>query len=414
MGFFTNIFKREASSSGSNSQKKETGGSSVPSRRVYINDAGKALEVAAFNHAVNLRSTTAARAVLWFERKTPAGTWEPFVRGSEEYRHLNWLLNVRPNDRMTALQAWKRVYELRDLEGSAGLLLVRTDGGRIDSIIPVSLTWNTLNNTYAARSDEFCKSWSNVSSMDVIVIRGRYCPGYVNGRSMADMMRRTLSLAATAEAMCLDVVSKGGTFKAIIKQEESLTGLQGLASLNDEEMQRHTNTLSEQMADGKDFLYDSSAASITPITQSFQDLQIDLQRAKTIEDIARFMDVPLPLMYCSTNAVYKSIDDAWHTFKQLTIDPMLEDVRQELTAKLLTEAEGDRFRFRFDTTFLCLDSDANKATTARNKVDGGIVTVNEARRDLGLPPVPGGDTLRQPRQEPATPQAEPGKEDDNA
>ncbi len=415
MGFFTNIFKREASSSGSKPQKKETGGSAVPSRRIYINNAGKALEVAAFNHAVNLRSTTAARAVLWFERKTPAGTWEPFTKGSEEYRHLNWLLNVRPNDRMTALEAWKRVYELRDLKGCAGLMLMRTQGGSVDSIVPVSLTWNVLSNTYTASSEEYGKSWPNVPSADLIVVRGRYSPGYAAGRSMVDFMQRTLSLAATSENMCLDVVSKGGTFKAIIKQEESLTGLQGLAGLNDEEMQRHTDTLSEQMADGKDFLYDSSAASITPITQSFQDLQIDLQRAKTIEDIARFMDVPLPLMYCSTNAVYKSIDDAWHTFRQLTIDPMLEEVRQELTAKLLTESEGDRFRFRFDTSALCLDSDNNKATTARSMVDGGLATVNEARRHLGLPPVADGDTLRQPRQEPAASQAQKqGKEDDDA
>lgn len=393
MDFFKNIFRREADRSPA-PKKKEAGGGSVPSRRIYINNAGKALEVAAFNHAVNLRSTTAARASLWFERKTPAGTWEPFTKGSEEYRHLNWLLNVRPNDRMTALQCWKRVYELRDLEGCAGLLL-RKNAGSVDSIVPVSLSWNMTDNTYTATSYEYGKTWMKVGSDEVIVVRGPYSPGYDNGRSMVNMMRNTLSLAATAEAMCLDVVSKGGTFKAIIKQEESLTGLQGLATIDDEEMQKHTDTLSEQMADGKDFLYDSSAASITPITQSFQDLQIDSQRNKTIEDIARFMGIPLPLMFCSTNAVYKSIDDAWHTFKQLTIDPMLEEVRQELTAKLLTESEGDRFRFRFDTSALCLDSDSNKATTARTKVEAGIMTVNEARSGFGLPPVPGGDTLSQ-------------------
>lgn len=409
MGILTRIFRREAEDSPAKT-KPEGQGSSVPSRRVFAGTPGKALEVAAFNHAVSLRSNTAARATLNFERLTAAGTWEAFCKGSEEYRHLNWLLSVQPNDRMTALQAWRRFYELRDLEGCSGMLLLRNRiSARIESIVPVSLSWNMVNNTYLARSVEYGKTWPEVPAQDLIILRGPYTPNFPNGCPMPVMMKNTLSLAATAEAMCLDVVSKGGTFKAIIKQELGTSGLQGLANFADSEMQAQSESLSDQMADGKDFLYDSSAATITPITQSFQDLQIDSQRTKTIEDIARFMGVPLPLMFCSTNAVYKSIDDAWHTFRQLTIEPMWEEVRQELTAKLLSESETDRFRFRFESSVLCLDTDASKATTAKTKYLAGLATVNEMRRDLGLSPVADGNTLLKPEPDKAG-----GNTDDNS
>lgn len=383
MGIFGRILWRRETETPAEGKVQEKGGT-VPSRRVFVNSEMRAMQVDAFFHAVDLRSTTAARARLVFERYHSASDrWEEFSKGNSEYRHLNWVLRVRPNDRMTALQAWKRMYELRDIHGLAGMLILRDAAGQVASLVPVELTWNAVDNTYSASSEEYAKTWMKVASQDVIVVRGTATKGYPQGRSMIDFCQRTLSLAATAEDMCLDVVSKGGTFRAIIKQEETISGLQGLARLDDKEVEANTDSLAQQMSEGKDFIYDSSAASITPITQSFQDLQVDLQRNKAIEGIARFMKVPLPLMFCATNAVYKSIDDAWHTFKMLTVEPMLDEVVQEMTAKLLTEHD-DQFRFRFDISGLCLDSDKGKAETAQIYVASGVKTVNEVRKEMGM------------------------------
>lgn len=382
MGLFNFVRRRESACK--EAGKESDKGATVPSRRVWVNSADRAMQVAAFNHAVGLRSRTAAMAVLRFERRLPDGRWEEFSKGSQEYRHLNWLLQVRPNSRMTACQMWTRLHLLRDLKGSGGILIERA-GGRIQSLIPVSVEWNRLDDTYTATSDEFCRSWTNVPPGDIIVVRNMPVPGWPSGRSLQHYAANTLSLAATAESMCLDVVSKGGTFKAIVRQEEQMSGLQGIGRLNDNEMRQNADTLSEQFADGKDFLYDPAAATITPITQSFQDLQVDLQRSKAVEDIARFCGVPLPLMFCSTNAVYKSIDDAWHTFLVLTIVPLLTELEQAMDGTLLSEHDHGMFRFRFDTSALCLDSDKSKAETAQIYVNSGIKTPDEVRASMGLP-----------------------------
>ena len=378
MGLFDFFGKREAQKA---KQQQQNGGAVVPSRRVFVNNGDRAMKVGAFYHALDLRATTAARATLKYERYT-GGKWQENDYGSN--RRLNWLLQVRPNELMTADQMWKSVFRMRDVEGSAGIY-IDEKGGEIERLVPVHLTWDPVGFKYTIQSDEFVSlSGKTVSADKVVVLKGVVTPGWPLGRSLLHYAKETLSLAATAESLCLDVMSKGGTFRAIVKQEQQISGLQGLSNLDDKEVKKNTDSISEQFAEGKDFIFDPSASNVTPITQSFQDLQVDLQRNKAIEDIARFTGVPLPLMFCATNAVYKSIDDAWHTFLELTIKPLLEEVEQELNAKLLTPGDHGSWRFRFDTGHLCLDSDKSKAETAQIYVASGVKTVNEVREELNL------------------------------
>ena len=393
MGLF-DFLKREQS-------KAPTGqntGASVPQRRIVINNGDSAQQVAAFFHAIELRATTAARACLRYERLVD-DKWEQFSYGDNN--RLNWLLQVRPNALMTSIQMWKLAFRMRDLEGSAGIY-IRYEGERVMELIPVHLTWSRNNNTFKCVSDEFSRQWDNVPAEHVIILKGIVTPGYPLGRSILHYAKQTLSTAATAESLCLDVMSKGGTFKAIVKQEQQINGLQGLATLDDKEAEKNTDNIGEQFAEGKDFIYDPSASQITPITQSFQDLQVDLQRNKAIEDIARFTGVPLPLMFCATNAVYKSIDDAWHTFKTLTIEPLLEEVEQELNSKILSDKDFGKFRFRFDTSALCLDSDKGKAEVAQIYINAGVKTRDEVRQELNLAPLGNNDPTPTPTQEGGT------------
>ena len=378
MGWYGFFGKREAQEA---EQQQRNAGAVVPSRRVFVNNGDRAMKVGAFYHALDLRATTAARATLKYERYA-GGKWQENDYGSN--RRLNWLLQVRPNELMTADQMWKLAFRMRDVEGCAGIYLDEK-GGEIERMVPVHLTWDPTNFKYTIQSDEFISlTGKTVSADKVVVLKGVVTPGWPLGRSLLHYAKETLSLAATAESLCLDVMSKGGTFRAIVKQEQQISGLQGLSNLDDNEVKKNTDSISEQFAEGKDFIFDPSASNVTPITQSFQDLQVDLQRNKAIEDIARFTGVPLPLMFCATNAVYKSIDDAWHTFLELTIKPLLEEVEQELNAKLLTPGEHGSWRFRFDTGHLCLDSDKSKAETAQIYVASGVKTVNEVREELNL------------------------------
>jgi HK97 family phage portal protein len=232
-----------------------------------------------------------------------------------------------------------------------------------------------------------------VDARDAIVIKAMATADRPEGASMLLYAVRTLSLGATAEQFALDTMSKGGTFKGILKQESVVSGVPGIDTITDKEAKKAANSIQDQWDAGADIATDPSAGNLQQVSQSFQDLQIPTIMDKGVEAVARVFGIPLPLMYTSTNAVYKSVDDAWHTFYTLTIQPMLEDVELEFNGKLLNQ-EDKIIRFKFDSRCLCLDSDKSKAETNNIYVAGGIMTPNEARARLGLPPIEGGDRLR--------------------
>lgn len=390
MGLFDFLQKREVQTVGAEDEKPKQEGASVRAKTVHVGHGESVLQLNAVLHAINLRATTAARAVMEYQRKK-GGEWVRFDENNVEARRLNWLLNVKPNSRMNARQMWETFWRIRDIHGVAALRLVKVDGELV-AIHPCRASYIQISNEWQLTSSEFNYT-KTVPDSECIISRAMTTELRPEGVSLLHYCGRMLNLNATAEQLALDTMSKGGTFKGIMKQESAVAGLAGLDTITDTEAKKAANSIQEQWDAGADIATDPSAGNLQQVSQSFQDLQIPTIMDKGVEAVARVFGIPLPLMYTSTNAVYKSVDDAWHTFYTLTIQPMLEDVELEFNGKLLNQ-EDRIVRFKFDSRCLCLDSDKSKAETHNIYVAGGIMTPNEARARMGLPPIEGGDKLR--------------------
>jgi len=391
-------FKRESTS---DSQKTIQSGAQVRVNRVYAS-TNNCMNVAAFFHAIDLRAKTSAKAQLklqTFDRARKVwGDDIKYVTSAEYLRRLNYLLTVKPNRLMNARQMWQRVSVMRDLLGCAGIYLTRF-GGEIQEAWPVRVNFTGDDQFVNVTSDDMHTSWVNVDVNDVLLLHGPTDAYDYHGTSLTKRLEQALSLDLTAEAFALEVMAKGGTFKAIVKQEGTVDPLAAVRGYNDQEVKENVESIEDQFRNGKDLVYDPSAVQLFQIQQSFQDLQVNLIRNSVTESVARVCQVPLPLMFYSTNAVYKSIDDAFHTFVELTIKPLLEEVEQELNSKVLTYDDYGYMRFKFDCECLCLDSDNTKAQAAATRKNAGITTANEERRKLGMEAHPEGDNI-QPTKEP--------------
>lgn len=360
----------------------------VVNRTVTVNP-NTAVLVAAYSHALALRAETFSRGVLEYQTHDRIGdVWRKATYGDK--RNLNYLLHVRPNERQNARQMWTAASIIRD-NSETGTCCIYAPGltyGEVRALYPCRGAWNYLDNTYTLTSAEHQIS-ATVPASECIVLRNCY------GKSMATILSRSLSLAATCDQFSTETLGKGGTFRAIVRQEAQQSPLMDLASLDDEQVQTNVDNIAKQLREQADLIYDPTASQITPITQSFQDLQAVQLKASAVEDVARVMRVPLPLMFVNSNAVYKSIDDAWHTFRELTIQPMWEELAQEFNGKFLVSDDYGKSRFWVNGRHLCLDSDKGKADTIGVLVASGIVAPNEARHLYNLPPVDGGDKLSQ-------------------
>lgn len=407
MGLFNFTRKREAVAELPQQQveeKKKDGANGKIKANVVSIGAENAGTVAAFSHAIDLRAKTFARGVLELQMRTPEGTWRKCLGG--DFNKLHYLLQVRPNIYQSAAQMWEMASRIADLSNSGlcGIWAPGLSTGNIRTLIPCTATWQETTNTYILNNVKMNVCSIAVKAEDVILVGNGY------GRSLIDLLISTLELSATADKFNRDTLAKGGTFKAIVKQETSSSVLQGMDALDDTEVEANFDEINRQFKEGNDFIYDPSAAQITQISQSFQDLQLPNTKDGCIGDIARVCGIPLPLMFLSTNAVYKSIDDAWHTFKELTMQPKWDALEQELGGKYLNWLDYDKFRFHVLSDSLCLDSDKSRAERLNILVGGGIITPNEARFDLNLGNIAGGDTLREPKAA-KTPSGEKGGEE---
>lgn len=369
--------------------KAEEAAAKVRQHSVSIH-SGNADTVAAFSRAIDLRARTFASGVIEYQQFN-GKNWAKAMRG--ENRSLNYLLNLKPNSMQNAREMWEMASRISDLSHN-GICAVWAPGmsdGNIIGLYPCTADWLSATNEYTVNNAELNIGAHVVPADDVILIRNGY------GKSMVNILRRQLEIGATAEEFTKKTFAKGGTFKAIVKQETASASLSGLDGLDDEEVANNFKDINRQFAEDNDFVYDPSASQLFQIQQSFQDLQINMSHDHVTHSVAMVTGTPQPLLFQNTNAVYKNTDDAFHVFTGMTLRPRWDAVTMELNSKYIGEAWFDKRRFHVNTDALCLDSDKSRADTFSVLINAGVMTRNEVRALYNLPPVEGGDTLSEPK-----------------
>src|SRR5581483_4168774 len=124
------------------------------------------------------------------------------------------------------------------------------------------------------------------------------------------------------------------------------------------------------------------------LSHSFGDLASLAEYGKTKEDIANAFHVPLSYLVSDTNLANLQAAERQHL--ALAIRPRLQRRDQKLNERLLPlyESTGRLFVASADPT----PADA-ELLLKQQIVDlkYGVLTINEARQERGLPPVPWGD-----------------------
>ena len=130
--------------------------------------------------------------------------------------------------------------------------------------------------------------------------------------------------------------------------------------------------------------------AITP-----DDAKLIESRAFSIDDVCRILRVPPHMVYNLGRATWGNAEQMGREVVQYSLASWLRKIEQEMTVKLLSEAEISRGLYVYCNTRALLRGDPKaEADTLLAKVSGGLMTQNEARALMELPPVPGGDVLR--------------------
>ena len=121
----------------------------------------------------------------------------------------------------------------------------------------------------------------------------------------------------------------------------------------------------------------------------------------SLEGVARVYGVPLPLLEDFGDATYNNVREARRMFWEKTVVPELRflegEINEGLLPKLGRQADGLQVAFDLSSIEALGETETERTGRQVELVDAGILTINEVRRERGLPDVGWGDAWAGPR-----------------
>lgn len=130
--------------------------------------------------------------------------------------------------------------------------------------------------------------------------------------------------------------------------------------------------------------------SFEKITMSAADSQLLQAREFNVIEIARYFGVNPVKLFDLSKSSYSTVEATQLSFLTDTLAPLLEKMETEIEYKLF----GDDVDVEFDINRLLRADKATQSARLTQLVQGGIMSPNEARAELSLPPVDGGDEVQ--------------------
>ena len=397
---FRAVRKREAEVPGvpsstmpADSKQGESG--SYQERIVYARSPETACSVSAVYRATKLLGDTMAVMPVQYRKKDfEGGNFVQDMRGLG--RRLNYLLQEEANPIMTATDLWRLVeinrlmlgnafvyIERDEFEFPAALYLVRTCGYNINSATYTSVEYLTEHG-YEVKT--------NVPAKDVMHFPNTF--RYPNGWGIPTLLYayETLTLNKTLKSQALDTAAKGGRVKGFISEQPPASGYSPISQglFDPKESDAYAKEINNRVYT-QDIVSLRALDKFTPTSMTSQDMQMAEQMGITYDDIARFWGVPRPLLMLDTNSHYNDYQNATMEFHTRTILPQKTSNEKEIARKLIGMKDyGTRDIHICEDPLMVMDPE-RRAKVAQLKMQAGLCTVNEARRDFDMPAVEDGD-----------------------
>lgn len=209
----------------------------------------------------------------------------------------------------------------------------------------------------------------------------------VNGRAVPFYARKAINLATSAENAAFNYFDSGCAISGILKSNKPLSTQQKIdikSSWNQAHVQGEPNGLAV-LGNDLDFQQIGANSSESQLLES---------RKYSVREIARFLGIPPELLGDEVNKAYNSLSEACDALITFTLMPFIMILEDEFNRKCLKPSERMIYHIDFKEEDLRMPDETAQAQALNSLVAGGIMTPNEARKLLGLPALPEGDSLK--------------------
>ena len=407
--FFINMFRKREAPAASPAGVPGVPSSTMPpelakveggdyaERIVPVRTPEAACSVSAVYRAVTLRGDTMSVMPVQYRKKDfERDNFIQDMRGLG--RRINYLLQEEANPIMSAPDLWNLVELNRTLTGNGFVYIERDEFGfPLHLWLVKSCGYNINTATYASivfLTDKGYRTEVNVPTSDVLHFPNNF--RYPNGWGKSTLLYafEALTLNRTLRSQALDTAAKGGRIKGIINEKQPQgdgVGTLAYGLLNQGEVQKTAQEMQKKFYSGHDIVSMHGLESFQNLSMTAQDMQMLEQLGITYDDVARYWGVPRPLLMLDTNSHYNDYQNATMEFHTRTILPLKNRNEKEIARKLIGMKDyGTRDIHICEDPLMVMDPE-RRAKVAQLKMQAGLCTVNEARRDFDMPAVEDGD-----------------------
>ena len=356
---------------------------------VVVN-AQTAMRVPAVAAAVNLIAgaigTLPARIIRTVDGSKETATDHPAAR----------LVATAANDRVSAGALRQRLALDALLHGN-GFAFANRVGGRVVEILrldphAVSIQLDPMTGEAIYRST--VDKARILDPRDVIHIPAPVSFDGVTGVSPITLAREAIGVAITMEQRAARLFGTSARPAGIIEMPENIgeDAIRNMKASWEAAQGGAENS-------GKTPVLHSGAKFHSLAFESVDSQFVELRKEQTVE-IARAFGVPATMLFELSGGTFSNTEQQGRQFTTFTLAPWLSTFTDEFGRALLSDDERDDHAIEFDTSALVAVDTAARTDRIAKLRSSGVMTANDARRELGLPAHADGDRLDSPHTTP--------------
>lgn len=347
-----------------------------------------AMKIAAVYRCVDVVSKGVAQLPLVVKRKLD----DYFVLDDNDIWGLTYLLQLRPNDRLSAFD-FKRSIMVRLMigEGNAYVYPKWGDDG-YDSMIllsPNSVVYDVYSNTYTV-ADPINGIYGTFGADEIIHFKNLSLDGGYTGVSTLTYASRTLAISANADSANVESFRTRGALSGFVSGKNSVVGF---GTIQDTQLQGVAESIERQLASGKKIFNLPGEMTFNQISLSPSDIQLLETKTFNVLDICRFFGVHPDKVFAQQSTNYKASEMSQVAFLTDTLQPVLTQIENELQIKLIPREYAMDYKIDFDIEPLLQTDLLTQADYINKTISAGVKTVNQWRKKFGQAPVEGGDKV---------------------
>lgn len=342
-----------------------------------------AMYLSTFYAAVNLVSNSIAMM-----------PWKFKDDENNELPKSNYLYHLFDNSIITRYNIIKNVVKDIILYGNGFIYIERDD----ETGQPKTLHYSPANQTkilYDALNNKLY--YYNFTYLDRIDDGTNYLHFYMNsdngfiGKGVLKYAYNVLDIASVIQNATSSYYSTAGQQFGIVSPNGPLPEVGNQQKQLDKLVQKWEEA---QMKANKGTVFFPSDLKFTPMTNTAKDSALIEAREYNAVEVGRFIcNISPVLLGDLRHLAYNSLTESQREFVIHSLAPIVTMIEEQCNKKLIMPSKHcKQFVDLDETSILANDAEkqANEVTTLTNS---GIITPNEARKRLGLPPVDGGDAL---------------------